>query len=183
MNRIERALARAVAPLAIAAGLALFPSLALAGGRSAAEPEQQTAGIIITLDAQVSRQLDARDGAGDALDLLADTDVMRDLEDAGVSVEDARTDTEGATLITAEPTGGMSDAEALERSARHRRGRRRAVQLRLPPDRIRRGRRARIPGGRYRKHPGRGSGERPLHPERGLSGKPQPVLGLQHQPG
>lgn len=115
MNRIERALARAVAPLAIAAGLALFPSLALAGGRSAAEPEQQTAGIIITLDAQVSRQLDARDGAGDALDLLADTDVMRDLEDAGVSVEDARTDTEGATLITAEPTGGMSDAEALER--------------------------------------------------------------------
>ena len=115
MNLMKHMLARAAAPLAIAAGLALAPSLATASAQTPAAPEQETAGIIVTLDSQASRQLNGHSGE-DALSLLADTDVMRSLEDAGLSVEGARTDAEGAALITAKPSEDMSDAEALARA-------------------------------------------------------------------
>ena len=115
MNLMKHMLARAAAPLAIAAGPALAPSLATASAQTPAAPEQETAGIIVTLDSQASRQLNGHSGEDD-LSLLADTDVMRSLEDAGLSVEGARTDAEGAALITAKPSEDMSDAEALARA-------------------------------------------------------------------
>lgn len=109
MNRLTYML-RAAMPLAVAAGLSLSPALAQAAPSNTNEPE--TDGIIITLDEQTSRSLQSN--SADALSLLADTDVMRDLEAAGLSVEAASTSSDGTTQVTAEPTGSLSDAEALE---------------------------------------------------------------------
>lgn len=110
MKYLERAVLRAAVPLAVAAGLSLSPALAKAAPSNTNEPE--TDGIIITLDEQTSRSLQSNNA--DALSLLADTDVMRDLEAAGLSVEAASTSSDGTTQVTAEPTDSLSDAEALE---------------------------------------------------------------------
>ena len=107
MNRLSYML-RAAVPLAVAAGLAATPAFA----QSSQPKESETNGIIITLDASASLELQSRN-ADDGIGLLADSEIARDLAAAGIDIENAHTDSDDTVLLTAQPTDGQSDAQAL----------------------------------------------------------------------
>ncbi|MDN0070034.1 S8 family peptidase [Collinsella ihumii] len=93
---------------ALVAGLSLAPIIA---GATAADAAAATDGILITLDSAASAQ--ARSLGGDDVNLLAESEVVAQLGQAGLEVNDSFESQGGQVVLTADTTGNLSDEEAL----------------------------------------------------------------------
>lgn len=111
MKHIRSVMATFAVPLALAAGIMAAPAFAQGAGQQAPEDlSLGTDGILITLDQQTSRSLDAVNAA-DQPTLLAASPVVQDLADEGITVDDAFTTDDGTVVLTAD---AVDDAQALK---------------------------------------------------------------------
>lgn len=93
---------------ALVAGLSLAPIIA---GATAADAAAATDGILITLDSTASAQ--ARSLGSDDVNLLAESEIVTELGQAGLEVSDSFESQGGQVVLTADTTGDLSDEEAL----------------------------------------------------------------------